>query len=181
MASEDRHISPYTFQEKLWRMLWAIVQATLFRYSFHTWNRWRIFLLNSFGAEVDPTCIIRRTVKIECPWNLTVGPNSCLGDGVIVYCLGTVTIGDRVSISQYAHICAGSHDYNQEDMPLLRPPITIEDDVWLATDSFVGPNVTVGEGAVLGARSVAMSNLDPWTIYSGNPAVLLKSREKQGK
>jgi putative colanic acid biosynthesis acetyltransferase WcaF len=178
MASEDRHISPYTFQEKVWRMLWAIVQATLFRFSFHTWNGWRIFLLKSYGAEVDPTCIIRRTATIECPWNLTMGRNSCLGDGAIVYCLGKVKIGNRVSISQYVHICAGTHDYNQREMPLLRPPIVIEDDVWLAADSFVGPNVTIGEGAVLGARSVAMKNLDPWTIYSGNPAVIIRTRDK---
>ena len=181
MATEDRHVSPYSFREKVWRMLWAIVQATLFRYSFHTWNGWRIFLLNSYGANINSTCVIRRTVKTECPWNLTMGHNSCLGDGVIVYCLGKVTIGNRVSISQNAHICAGTHDYLQEDMPLMRPPITIEDDVWIAADSFVGPNVTVGEGAILGARGVAMTNLDPWMIYSGNPAILLKSRQKMSK
>ncbi len=178
MATEDRHVSPYSFREKVWRMLWAIVQATLFRYSFHTWNGWRIFLLNSCGANINSTCVIRRTVKTECPWNLTVGENSCLGDGVILYCLGKVTIGDRVSISQHAHLCAGTHDYNQEEMPLLRPPITIEDDVWLAADSFVGPNVTVGEGAILGARTVAMRDIDSWTVYSGNPAVIVRTRDK---
>jgi putative colanic acid biosynthesis acetyltransferase WcaF len=61
-------------------------------------------------------------------------------------------------------------------MPLLRLPITIEDDVWLAADSFVGPNVTVGESAILGARGVAMRDLDSNTIYSGNPAVIIKKR-----
>jgi len=105
-----------------------------------------------------------------------MGRNSCLGDGAIVYCLGKVVIGNRVSISQYAHLCAGTHDFNDKDMPLLRPPITVEDDAWLAADSFVGPNVTVGEGAILGARAVAMRDLDPWTIYSGNPAVILRTR-----
>ena len=95
-----------------------------------------------------------------------------------VYCLGKITIGERVSISQYAHLCAGTHDFNDKDMPLLRPPITIEDDVWLAADSFVGPNVTVGEGAILGARAVAMRDLDPWTIYSGNPAIINRTRDK---
>ena len=178
MESEDRHVSPYTLQEKIWRMLWVIVQATFFRYSFHTWNGWRIFLLNSYGANIDSSCMIRRSVKVECPWNLSMGKNSCLGDGAIVYCLGKVEIGDRVSVSQYVHICAGSHDFSKKDMPLLRPPITIEDDVWLAADSFVGPNVVVHEGALLGARGVAMKNLDPWTIYSGNPAVIIRTRDK---
>ncbi len=176
MTAEDRHTSPYSTQEKLWRLLWSITQATFFRFSFHTWNRWRIFLLRSYGATIEDTCIVRRTLKVECPWNLTVGENSCLGDGVILYCLGKVTIGDRVSISQHAHLCAGTHDYTKDDMPLLRHPISIGDDVWLATDSFVGPNVTVGEKAILGARAVAMRDLDPNTIYSGNPAVIIKKR-----
>jgi putative colanic acid biosynthesis acetyltransferase WcaF len=175
--TEQRHNSPYSTKEKVYRLLWAIVQATLFRFSFHTWNSWRIFLLRLYGASIDGTCVIRRTVKIECPWNLTMGKNSCLGAGVILYCLGKITIGDRVSISQYAHLCAGSHEYTNQDMPLLRPPITIEDDVWLAADSFVGPNVVVGEGAVLGARAVAMRDLDANMVYSGNPATPLKSRD----
>ena len=176
MVVEDRHISSYSTSEKIWRILWAITQATLFRFSFRTWNKWRIFLLHSYGAEIDSSCVIRRTVKIECPWNLTMGTNSCLGDCAIVYCLGKVTIGDRVSISQNAHLCAGTHDYKQDEMPLLRLPIVIEDDAWIAADSFIGPNVTVGRAAILGARGVAMHDLDADTIYSANPAVIIKMR-----
>jgi putative colanic acid biosynthesis acetyltransferase WcaF len=89
-----------------------------------------------------------------------------------------VTIGDRVSISQHAHLCAGTHDYDDARMPLLRPPITIGDDAWIAADAFVGPNVTVGEGAILGARGCAFSDLEPWTIYGGNPAKKIKPRER---
>jgi putative colanic acid biosynthesis acetyltransferase WcaF len=173
---EDRHVSRYSTGERVRRMLWAFVQATLFRWSFHTWNRWRIMLLNRFGADVDRTCVMRRSVRIECPWNLTMGPNSCLGDRSIVYCLGAVTIGRRVSISQQAHLCAGSHDHTRSDMPLLRPPIDIEDDVWIAADAFVGPNVRIGRGAILGARAVAMKSLKPWTIYAGNPARSIRDR-----
>jgi putative colanic acid biosynthesis acetyltransferase WcaF len=62
-------------------------------------------------------------------------------------------------------------------MPLLRPPIDIEDDVWIAADAFVGPQVRAREGAILGARGVALSDLEPWTIYLGNPAVRVRARE----
>jgi putative colanic acid biosynthesis acetyltransferase WcaF len=176
--AEDRHVSPYSTREKVGRLLWAVVQATLFRLSFHNWYGWRRFLLRRFGATIDATAVVRRTVRVECPWNLTLGRNSCLGDHVIAYCLGPVKLGERASVSQHVHLCAGTHDYDQPDMPLIRPPITIESDAWIAADAFVGPNVTVGEGAILGARGCAFGDLEPWTIYGGNPAKAIKKRRR---
>lgn len=171
MNDSDRHLSAWSTRQKIGRVLWSMVQAVLFRLSFHNCYGWRRFLLRRFGARIGRDCVIRRTVRIECPWNLVMGDNSCLGDRVNAYCLGTVTLGRRVSISQDAELCAGTHDYTKRDMPLLRPPIDIEDDAWIAAGAFVGPGVTVGEGAVLGARAVAMKDLSPWTIHVGNPAV----------
>jgi putative colanic acid biosynthesis acetyltransferase WcaF len=175
---EARHTSPYSTREKIGRLLWAMTQATLFRFSFHTWYAWRRWLAGRFGARLHKTARLRRTVRIECPWNLSMGRNSSLGDGVIAYCLGPVTIGDRVSVSQHAHLCAGSHDWTRPDLPLLRPPITIGADAWIATDAFVGPGVSVGEGAILGARGCAFKDLEPWTINGGNPARKLRDRPR---
>jgi putative colanic acid biosynthesis acetyltransferase WcaF len=172
-----RHVSPWTRREKVGRWLWSITQATLFRFSPRTFYRWRTWLLRRFGANLDPTAHIRRTVTIEVPWNLSIGANAGIGDHVKLYCLGRITIGSRVTISQYAHICAGTHDYTRPDMPLLRPPITIEDDVWIATEAFVGPNVTIGQGVVVGARACVVKDLPPWQICVGNPAGPIKDRE----
>jgi len=177
---QDRHVSPYSAREKAGRMLWAIVQATLFRGSFHTWYGWRRFLLSRFGATVHPTAVVRRTARIECPWNLTLGRNACLGDRAIAYCLGPITIGDRAGIAQHAHLCAGTHDFDRPDLPLLRPPIEIGADAWIGADAFVGPGVTVGQGAILGARGCAFGDLEPWTIYGGNPARAIKPRNREG-
>jgi putative colanic acid biosynthesis acetyltransferase WcaF len=174
--SAGRASSPYSAREKVGRVLWAIVQATAFRLSFHSWYRWRRLLLGAFGARLDPVVRIRRTVRIECPWNLTIGHDSAIGDRVTLYCLGPVRIGARVTISQGAHLCAGTHDFTRRSMPLLRPAIEIGDDAWICADAFVGPGVVVGDGAVLGARGVAMRSLDPWTIHCGNPAVAVRPR-----
>jgi putative colanic acid biosynthesis acetyltransferase WcaF len=173
-------MSPFSAKEKFARLLWAIAQATLFRLSFHNFYGWRRFVLRIFGATVHSTVHVRRTVRIECPWNVTIGRNSSLGDFVIVYALGRITIGERVSISQYAHLCAGTHDYTRPDMPLLRLPITVQNEVWIAADAFVGPNVTIHEGAILGARASAYRDLEPWTIYGGNPAQSMGRREYHG-
>lgn len=174
----DRHVSPYRFGEKVRRLLWSVVEITAFRLTWPTWYGYRAWLLNRFGARVDPTARIRRTCRFTCPWNLTVGANTATGDFVIFYCLGPITIGERVTISQYAHLCAGSHDYTNPKMPLLRPPIVIADDAWIAADAFIGPDVTAGEGAVLGARGCTFKNLEPWTVYGGNPARPMKPRSR---
>jgi len=176
-----RHLSPWTRGEKIRRLLWAAVEMTLFRWSFTTMNGWRAWLLRRFGARIGRSCVIRRTVHVEVPWHLAMGDHSCLGDHAIVYCLGRITIGDRVSISQYAHLCAGTHDYTRPDLPLLRPPIEIGDDVWLAAETFVGPGVRIGAGAVVGARSSVFGDLPPWMVCVGSPARPVKAREYAGE
>ena len=86
-------------------------------------------------------------------------------------------MGGRATISHRANICAGTHDHTKPDFPLLRPPITIGPEAWVCADAFVGPGVTIGEGAILGARAVAMKDVNPWTIVVGKPARESKRRE----
>lgn len=173
-----RAISPYTLKEKVARLLWAMTQGTVFRFSFHNWYAVRAWMLRCFGSRLAPNVRVRRTVRVECPWNLTIGENTVAGDHAILYCLGPVTIGKNVTISQHAHVCAGTHDYTRADLPLVRPPIVIEDDAWIAADAFVGPGVRVGQGTILGARGCAFKDLDAWSIYGGNPAKRLSDRPK---
>ena len=175
-AFQAAQVSPWTTREKIGRALWMIVRGSLFRFSWHNWYRWRAFLLRKFGAKIGKNCMIRPTVRVEIPWNVTIGDYVALGDFAIIYSLGPITIGRRVTVSQYAHLCAGTHEYTRPDLPLVRPPITIGDDAWIAADAFVGPNVTVGDGAILGACAVTMKDLKPWTIYGGNPAKAVKPR-----
>lgn len=176
-----RRTSPYSAREKIARLMWGAVQATLFRWSFHNWYGVRRVLLGAFGAKLAPTANVRRTVTIECPWNLSIGAESSVGDRAILYCLGPVRIGRNVTVSQGAHLCAGSHDSRKRTMPLVRPPIEIGDEAWIAADAFVGPKVRVGEGAILGARAVALENLEPWSIYLGNPATKVRARDFEGR
>ena len=172
----DRHTSPWTFRQKVTRLLWGVVEATIFRHSLRNAYRFRATLLRLFGAKLDTDVRIRPTVRIEIPWNLTVGTHTAIGDHAILYCLGPVTLGRYVTISQYAHLCAGTHELDTREMTLLRPPINLGDDVWIATDAFVGPGVTIGEGTIVGARSSVFKDLPPWVIAVGNPAKPVKPR-----
>lgn len=176
--AEHRHRSTWTTREKIGRMLWYWVEATLFRLSPRPMYRWRGWLLRLFGADIHPTARLRSTVRIEVPWHLTIGEGSSVGDFAILYCLGSIRVGRNVSISQYAHLCAGTHDFTRRDMPLLRPPIVVEDEAWIAADVFVGPNVTIGAGCVVGARSSVFDDLPAWSICVGHPARRLKERPR---
>ena len=160
------------------RLVWSVVQATLYRWSFHTSSGWRAFLLRRFGATVGDGCTIRRTSRVYYPWNLTMAALACLGDDVQVYNLGPVTLGERATISQEAYICAGTHDYTKLTMPLLTPPIVLKADSWVCARAFIGPGVTVGEGAIVGAAAVAMKDVRDWTIVAGNPAQYSKDRPR---
>jgi putative colanic acid biosynthesis acetyltransferase WcaF len=175
---QQRSRSPWSFTMKVRRVLWMVAGALLFRTSFHNWYPWRSWLLRRFGARIGRGVRIRPTVKIEMPWNLSIDDHAAVGDYAILYSLGPITIGRHAVISQYAHLCAGTHDYHQPDFPLICPPITIGPEVWVAADAFVGPDVTIGERAVVGARATVMKDVPPGDIVAGNPARVLKKREE---
>jgi putative colanic acid biosynthesis acetyltransferase WcaF len=80
-------------------------------------------------------------------------------------------------VSQYSYLCTASHDIDAPDMPLVTAPILIGDGAWITADVFIGPGVTIGEGAVVGVRSTVLDDVEPWTIVVGHPARFLRRRE----
>lgn len=173
--------SPWTFGQNVKRALWMITSKFLFRTSFHNWYGWRRFLLRLFGAKIGQGVRIRPSAYIEIPWNVDIDDGAVVGDWAILYSLGKIKIGKRTVVSQYAHLCAGTHDHRYKDFPLVRPPITIGDDAWVAADSFVGPGVTIGSRSVVGARSNVFSDLPEDIVAVGSPAKPIKSREWIGE
>ena len=178
-VEQNRKAQKYSRGELLKRVLWGVVKP-LFRFSPRPFFAWRVLLLRLFGAKIGRSVHIYNSATIYFPWNLEVGDHSAIGEHAFIYNLGPVTIGERATISHRAHLCAGTHDYTKAEFPLLRLPIVIGAQAWICADAFVGPNVTLGEGAILGARAVAMKDVEPWMIATGNPARALKRREKPG-
>lgn len=150
------------------RVLWAAVWP-LFRCSPRPLWGWRRALLRLFGAQIGQGVHVYPTARVTMPWHLRIGDQAAVGDYARLYALGSITIGARATISQYAHLCAGTHDLCREDRALLKAPIVIGDEAWICADAFVGPNVTIGAAAVLGARAVAMRNLPAACTGVGNP------------
>lgn len=105
-----------------------------------------------------------------------MGDHSCISEQVDCYCVDKIRIGANVTVSQYSFLCTASHDYTNPAMPLVTAPITIENRAWVTADVFVAPGVTIGEGAVITARSSVFTDIEPWIVASGNPALPVKKR-----
>ena len=179
-VAANRRAAKYLGRENIRRAFWALAWP-LFRMSPRFAFGWRRALLRLFGARVGKHVNVCPSAVVSMPWNLEIGEWSAVGDHALIYNLGAVKIGSRVTISQRVHLCAGTHDYTQPEMPLLKLPIRIGDDAWVCADAFVGPGVAIGEGAVVAARAVALTNVPSWTVVVGNPARRLKTRVLRAK
>ena len=172
-----KYRNAFTSGAKLRRFAWEMVRLLVFRptprWALHGWRR---FLLRSFGARIGAGCRIAPSCRVWAPWNLTMGEFSALGDGVDCYSMDRITIGSKVAVSQRTFLCAGSHDVRSLTRPLVTGPIVIGDHVWVAAESMVHPNVVIGEGTVIGARSVVLKDMPAWSVCAGHPCRKLKDR-----
>ncbi|UWR30451.1 WcaF family extracellular polysaccharide biosynthesis acetyltransferase [Sulfitobacter sp. W002] len=159
--------------------LWWIVQATLFRLSPQPAYRWRAMLLRAFGAVVGSNTRIRPTARFTYPWKIKIGDNSWIGDRAELYCLVPIIIGDDVCISQDSYLCTGSHDMTKRSFDYDCAEILVQDQVWIATGCFVSPGVTLKKGAVVGARSLVLSDVEEGAVYAGQPARRIRDRHQQ--
>ncbi len=105
-----------------------------------------------------------------------MGAHAAIGPEAEIYNFAPVHIGRHATVSQYAYLCTGSHDYRDLSMPLTYSPIEVGDHAWVAARAFIGPGVHVGRGAVVGACAVAIRNVEDWTVVAGNPARFVKIR-----
>ena len=122
------------------------------------------------------TADVRGRARVWYPPHLAMGEGAVIGPGANCYNMARISLGPGTLVSQRAHLCAGSHDIESPLFQLVARPIRLDAHVWVAAEAFVGPGVTIHEGAVLGARGAAFRDLDPWTVYIGNPATPLRKR-----
>lgn len=166
----------FSLGHRLFRAVWNLTWLMLAAWTPPPLHAWRAFLLRLFGAKIGRHTRVYGSARIWYPPNLEMGDYSVLGWRVNCYCQGKVVLEDYAKVSQYVHLVTGSHDIDNPSFQLYTRPIRICSNAWIASNAFVGPGVTVGEGAVLGGCAVAFKDLEPWTVYAGNPAHPLRKR-----
>ncbi len=155
---------------QLWWLVqhWIIHNTPQFMYGF------RRFLYRIFGAEIGKKVIIRPSVTTTYPWKLKIGDYSWIGDEVVLYNLGEITIGENTIISQKSYLCTGSHDYASHTFTITKNPIQIGNSCWIAADVFIMPGVTIANNIVIAARSTIYQSLSKKGFYKGTPVEFQK-------
>jgi len=172
----------FSFGNRLRRQIWNLTYVIFFKLSPRSCHGWRAFLLRMFGAKLGRHVHVYPNAHIWAPWNLEIGSHVGIADEVTIYNMDAIRIGDYCVISQGAHLCGGSHDFNLANFQLVVAPIVLQPRVWVCAEAFIASGVTIPRGAVIGARSVVTRSLpDAWAVYAGVPARKIGERTKHEK
>lgn len=156
---------------KFIQISWYFVNILFFANPLVTSSKIKSFLLRLFGANIGNGVVIKPSVKIKFPWKLKIGDDTWVGENVWIDNLFQVTIGDNVCISQGSLLLTGSHDHTKEAFDFIANEIVIENGVWIGAKSIVAGGVICKSHSILGINGVAETNLEPYLIYKGNPAI----------
>lgn len=177
MADIDTKPRPtFSFGNRFRRAIWNTVCALFFRPTPRTAHAWRAMILRMFGAKIGKHVHVYSKVSIWAPWNLIIEDYVGVANGANLYSMATIHLRARCVISQGAHLCSGTHDYEDSDFTLYALPITVGERAWICAEAFLGPGVEIGEGAVIGARAVVTKSMPEWMVCAGNPCKPLKPR-----
>lgn len=156
-------------------LLWYFVSIVFIRSGIIPFSSIIVIILKAFGAKIGKDVRIKPGIYIHYPWKLSIGDHSWLAECRIEN-LAQVTIGDNVCVSQKAMLLTGNHNYKSINFDLITKPIMLEDGAWIGANATVCPGITVKSHAILTVGSVATKDLEPYSIYQGNPAVKVKDR-----
>lgn len=173
-----RYVNRLSRKNRLRRLLWGLAWNTLFRPTPRwTMHGWRRFLLRSFGATIGPGSKVAPSCKIFAPWNLSLGRQTALAEGVDCYCVARIELGSMVTVSQRAFLCTASHEIETLRRDLVTAPIHVADHAWICAEAFVSPGTRVGEGSVIGARAVVSGEIPAWKVFATPRATAIRDRE----
>ncbi len=157
------------------QLLWYFTSAIFFRSGLMPASVVLVWILKFFGAKIGQDVRVKPYIHIKFPWKLALGDHSWLAECYIEN-LAPVIIGKNCCVSQNATLMTGNHDYKSTGFDLITKPIVLEDGVWIGANAIVCPGVVAHSHAVLAVASVANKDLEAYSIYRGNPAVLVRER-----
>lgn len=128
-------------------------------------------------------CFVSNDVTLIYPENIRIGNNTYINSGYLIASKNSkITIGDNCLISYAVHIRTSSHHFMDKTQHInkqgiIEKDITIGNDVWIGFGAQIMPGVNIADGCVIGAGAVLTKDTEPYGVYAGIPAKLIKYRE----
>ncbi len=157
--------------------LWWLVEELLVRPSPQAAFAWRAWWWRRFGARLGRRVRIRPGVRLTYPWRFEAGDHVWIGDSVHLFNLAPIHVGSHSVISQGSHLCTGDHDPADASFAIRCHPIQVGSQAWIAADCFIGPGVRIGDGCVIGARSVVFRDMPDGMVCHGQPCKPKRPRQ----
>lgn len=151
----------------------------------------RNWLFKKIVAQIDgkPYCVMS-PIFLQQGNNLYIGRNFFCNHNCLFLDRAEIHIGDNVLLAPNVSILTISHPMQAEQRIVrkfkdsfepqkrgnyeLIAPVTIGNNVWIATGSIVCPGVTIGDNSVIGAGSVVTKDIPPNTFACGCPAKVIR-------
>lgn len=148
---------------------------------------WGAILNTPYGGCISigkNTQIRRGAIISSYGGNITIGDNCSINPYCVIYGHGGLTIGNGVRIGTHATIIPTNHRFDKCDRYIYEQGITslgitIEDDVWIGAGVALLDGVTIAKGCVIGANAVVPKSTEPYGVYVGVPAKLIKKRHER--
>ena len=158
------------------RVVWYSTSTLFFRSGLIPFSSILVLFLRAFGAKIGTDVRIKPYVNVKYPWKLIVGDHTWIGEHCAIENLALITLGKHVCLSQYSMLLTGNHNYKKTTFDLITSPIQLEDGVWIGAKAVVCPGVKAYSHSILTVGSIIKKDMEPYSIYSGNPAMKIRTR-----
>ncbi len=128
------------------------------------------------GIQIGKGSTIHMGARFYNPWNIQIGEDSILGEGIVLDGRDKLIIGNHVDIASEVMIYNCEHDVQNEDFRAISGPVVIEDYVFIGPRAIILPGVTLKKGAVVGAGAVVTKDVEENSIVGGVPAKVIGER-----
>lgn len=115
--------------------------------------------------------------RIICDAEVTIGDYALISWNVVF--MDTYRLPREAQARRKALELVPAHPLRIGAVDVPAQPIRVERNVWIGFDACVLPGVTIGEGSIVGAKSVVTQSVPPYTVVAGNPARTIRQLEHQ--
>jgi len=192
MTSMYSKVKKYNVIIKLLSYLISIIPKPLLNIIWHFFDStegkiailFRYLYLKKYCKTTGENIFVGKNVNLKNLQNLSMGSNVSIHSFNYLDAYGDVYIGDNVSIANHCTIISSDHTWGRSDIPIkynkiVKKPIIIKDDVWVAAGCRILGNVTIENRVVIGAGAVVNKNLIENALYVGVPAKKIKTLNEE--